>query len=79
MRAMAAAVVLFVLNLIGLGLGPTLVGVLNDALEPRYGVAAIRFSLLLLLAAGTWGVVHSLLAARTLEADLARVEAAERA
>jgi predicted MFS family arabinose efflux permease len=74
MRAMASAVVLFVLNLIGLGLGPTLVGVLNDALEPRYGVDAIRASLLLLLAAGTWGVVHSLLAARTLERDLARAE-----
>jgi len=72
MRAMASAIVLFVLNLIGLGLGPTLVGVLNDALEPRYGVQAIRWSLMLLLIAGSWGVVHSLLAARTLERDLRR-------
>jgi predicted MFS family arabinose efflux permease len=77
MRAMASAIVLFVLNLIGLGLGPVLVGILNDWLEPRYGVEAIRISLMVLLAAGTWGVVHSLLAARTLEADLARAEAAE--
>ena len=74
MRAMASAIILFVLNLIGLGIGPVLVGVLNDWLEPRYGVEAIRVSLLVLLGAGTWGVVHSLLAARTLEADLARAE-----
>lgn len=78
MRAMASAIVLFVLNLIGLGLGPTLIGVMNDWLEPRYGVAAVRASLLLLLVASSWGVVHSLLAARTLDADLERAAAADR-
>lgn len=78
MRAMASAMVLFVLNLIGLGVGPTLVGVLNDWLEPGYGVDAIRVSLLLLLVASLWGAVHSVLAARTLEADLARTAARDR-
>ena len=48
MRAMASAVLLFILNLIGLGLGPTIVGVLNDVLHPRFGDEAIRVSLLLL-------------------------------
>jgi predicted MFS family arabinose efflux permease len=72
MRAMASAIVLFVLNLIGLGVGPTLVGVLNDLLEPRWGTDAIRVSLLVVLLASLWGAVHSLLAARTLDADLAR-------
>ena len=72
MRAMASAIILFVLNLIGLGLGPTLVGVLNDVLEPSRGEQAIRLSLLTMLVATLWGAVHSLLAARTLERDLDR-------
>jgi hypothetical protein len=72
MRAMASAVVLFVLNLVGLGLGPTLVGILNDVLEPRFGVAAVRYSLLIVVAVNIWAVVHSLLAGRTLRRDLAR-------
>lgn len=72
MRAMASAVLLFFLNLVGMGLGPTLVGILNDALAASQGDAAIRISLAALLLANAWGIVHSLLAARTLEADLDR-------
>lgn len=72
MRAMASATLLFFLNLVGMGLGPTVVGALNDALAPSLGADAIRVSILLLLVPAVWGVVHSLLATRTLEADLAR-------
>ena len=64
-------------DLIGLGIGPTLVGVLNDVLEPRFGVEAIRYSLLLVIAVNLWAAVHSLLAARTLREDLAHSAAAE--
>lgn len=70
MRAMASAVLLFALNLIGLGLGPTIVGILNDALAPRFGDDAIRYSLLLISLLNLWGVVHSLLAARTVRAEM---------
>lgn len=76
MRAMASAVMLFVLNLIGLGLGPFLVGVLNDWLEPRHGEMAIRFSLLVTIPVTAWAVAHSLLAGRSLRDDLARADAA---
>ena len=72
MRAMATATLLFFLNLIGMGLGSFLVGYLNDILLPAYGADAIRISMLALLLANAWGIVHSLLATRTLEADLAR-------
>lgn len=71
MRAMASAVVLFVLNLIGLGLGPTVVGILNDVLEPTYGETAIRYSLLLVSLLNLWGVVHSLIATRSVREELA--------
>ena len=70
MRAMASAVLLFVLTLIGLGLGPQLVGVLNDVLESRYGLEAIRYSLLAIGLGKTWGALHSLLASRSLRGEL---------
>ncbi len=70
MRAMASAVLLFALNLIGLGLGPQFVGILNDLLDPRFGVEAIRYSLLAIGMGKAWGSIHSLLAARHLRKDL---------
>jgi MFS family permease len=73
MRAMAAAVILFILNLIGLGLGPTMVGVLNDALHPRFGNDAIRVSLVLLSLLHLWGMLHSVLAARSVRAEVQRM------
>jgi MFS family permease len=78
MRAMASAALLFFLNLVGMGLGPALVGFLNDFFAASYGDDAIRISLLALLGANAWGILHSLLAARTLEADLDRAAALEK-
>ena len=46
MRAVAAAILLFVLNIIGMGLGPTLVGWLSDLLMPYSGEESIRYALL---------------------------------
>jgi hypothetical protein len=71
MRATASAILLFILNIVGLGIGPLLVGALNDALAPRYGDEAIRYSLLLLTAIGAVGSVFFWEGARTLRADLA--------
>ncbi len=76
MRALAAAIVLFILNLIGLGLGPWAVGFASDLWSDVYGVGSIRYALLAAAGVNLWGVVHSLLAARTLERDLARVDSA---
>ena len=71
MRAMASAVLLFLVNLVGLGIGPVFVGALWDLLTPSFGVDAIRYSLLGTVAAGAvWSSVHFELAARTLRADL---------
>lgn len=47
-RATAAAILFFVMNLIGLGLGPVCVGALNDVLAAAFGeVEGIRLALLL--------------------------------
>ena len=45
MRAVASALMLFVINLIGLGIGPWLVGRLSDALQPGFGEESLRYSL----------------------------------
>jgi len=45
MRAMAASLYLFILNLIGLGLGPAAVGIASDLLHPSLGTGALRWAL----------------------------------
>jgi len=72
MRALVSAILLFVINLIGLGLGPQAVGALSDGLAPTHGVESIRYSLLYVVVGGAvWSTLHYVLAARTLREDLA--------
>jgi len=72
MRALVSAILLFVINLIGLGLGPQSVGIASDALAPRFGVDSLRYALLGVVVVGaSWATVHYALAARTLRQDLA--------
>ena len=71
MRAVASAILLFIINLIGLGLGPQTVGIVSDMLEPNYGIESIRYALLSVVVVGSvWSVLHYVLAARTLQEDL---------
>jgi predicted MFS family arabinose efflux permease len=75
MRSVASAILLFVLNIIGLGLGPQLVGLLSDLLQPTYGAESLRYALLSLSLVNVWTAVHYFLAGRTLGKDLAMVNA----
>jgi predicted MFS family arabinose efflux permease len=71
MRALASAILLFIINLIGLGLGPTVVGFLSERLKPTYGDESVRYALLWVVVIGAaWATLHYLLAARTLRRDL---------
>jgi MFS family permease len=71
MRALSSAILFLILNIIGLGLGPLLVGVLSDALQPAFGEHSLRQAMLYLLApVMAWSTVHFVLAARTLRQDL---------
>jgi MFS family permease len=72
MRALASAILFFILNLIGLGAGPQIVGVLNDLLAPRFGGEAVRYSLFVVNLLALFAVLLFFLAARTLKEDLAR-------
>jgi MFS family permease len=71
MRALASAILLFIINLIGLGLGPTLVGFLSYKLQPTYGDESLRYALLWVVVGGaSWATLQYLLAGRTLARDL---------
>ncbi|HCO91833.1 MAG TPA: MFS transporter, partial [Alphaproteobacteria bacterium] len=58
MRAIAAAVLLFVLNLIGLGLGPQIVGIVSDLLTPIFGIEALRYALMAVFLGNLWSAFH---------------------
>lgn len=66
MRAQAAAILLFTMNFIGLGIAPVVVGALNDGLAERFGDEAVRYSLLVSAATSAIAVAFSLLTARAI-------------
>lgn len=71
MRALCSAVLFFVLNIIGLGLGPWLVGLGSDLLADRFAQDSLRYSLLIFLPpVMLWSASHFYLASRSLETDI---------
>ncbi len=77
MRATAGAVLLFVINIVGLAMGPAITGGLSDSLEPRFGAESLRYALMivsLMLAPAGYAFWR---ASRTLAADLAFVKASQ--
>lgn len=71
-RAVASAALFFIINLIGLGLGPLTIGIISDLLRPEFGDAdGLRYAIIAVaLTAKTWCIAHFFLAARYLERDL---------
>jgi MFS family permease len=77
MRAAASAILLFVINIIGLGLGPQVAGILSDLLQPFAGIESMRYSLLSIGAvAGPWAAFHYYAASRHIGRDLDRADQA---
>jgi hypothetical protein len=74
MRALAAAILLFILNLVGMGLGPMVVGATSDLLNAYtdLGKYSVRWALVSVLLFNVLSTVLYLLAAKDLKADLAR-------
>ncbi len=75
MRATASAVLLLILNIVGLGFGPFAVGVMNDAFTPAHGELAIRYSLVVVTLVGGLAGLFFWLGSTTLPADLASRDA----
>lgn len=72
MRSVAAAVLLFILNIIGLGLGPFAVGFVTELLAGRFGEESIRYAMVLCGLVQIWAVYHFWVAGKYLAGDLQR-------
>lgn len=70
MRATAAGVLLFIINIIGLGFGPQMVGIVSDLLNPEFGKESLRYALLICSLFYIWAALHFYFAGRHLKNDL---------
>jgi len=77
MRSLAHAIWTMPFTLIGMGLGPFIVGMLSENWSQTYGVDSLRYGLVAITALLPVGALGFLLAARNLRADIARVSSRE--
>lgn len=68
-RALASSLLFFILNIIGLGLGPLTVGTVSDMLAPSMGVESIRWAIMTTSIAAVLGGALYLVAAQTVRED----------
>jgi predicted MFS family arabinose efflux permease len=73
MRAQSVAILLFVLNIIGLGLGPLTIGYISDLLKPAYGNDSLRYALMFSIVTGLMGAFCYWRSSRWLPAEWKRV------
>lgn len=75
MRALTSAVLFFILNLIGLGLGPLIVGALSDRFTRAGFETPLATAMLICGVIGAlWACLHYVLAANNIRRDIARLE-----
>jgi len=73
MRAVASAIVLLIINVVGLALGPLLTGMLSDLLAAWFGSESMRYALLTVTTVLLpWSAWHYYRAGETIDADLGR-------
>ena len=66
MRSLAAAVKMLCLNLVGLSLGPLIVGLISDVLEPTQGPRGLAIALSCVSLFSIWSAAHFWLAGRAM-------------
>jgi MFS family permease len=70
MRATMMAVIMLLYNLIGMGIGPQVVGILSDLLKPVVGGDSLRYAMLSMSFVALWSAYHFWQAGRTVRDDL---------
>ncbi len=70
MRATSIALLYLFANLVGMGLGPLMVGTLSDLLRPSLGEQSLRYALLAICPGHLWGAWYYWQASKTVEADM---------
>ena len=77
LRTQASAMLLLVLNLIGMGLGPLLIGILSDSLASAHGDYSLRYALVASLVAVLLGSFLYTKAAKPYQQVIAQITAKE--
>jgi predicted MFS family arabinose efflux permease len=73
MRSSFPALSLFIAGIIGLGIGPQMVGTASDLVRPWAGEESLRYALLLVVPFfGVWAGIHFYFGGRHLPGDLAK-------
>jgi MFS family permease len=73
MRATMMAVVMMLANLIGMGLGPQIVGILSDLLQPALQTDSLRYAMLIMSFVALWSAYHFWHVGHTVVEDLRQV------
>jgi predicted MFS family arabinose efflux permease len=73
MRATTLAVVMLLANLIGMGAGPQIVGILSDLLAPVAGTESLRYAMVTMSFVALWAAYHFWQVGLTVKADLAAI------
>jgi MFS family permease len=72
-RALASSILIFVQTLIGLGIGPFLVGMLSDYLAPTLGTNSLRYAIVVVGLVNLWSAYHYFLGSKSYRANVAGV------
>jgi predicted MFS family arabinose efflux permease len=72
-RATTVAVVMLLCNLIGMGIGPQVVGILSDLLKPALGSDSLRYAMLVMSFLALWGAYHFWRVGQNVREDLSTV------
>jgi MFS family permease len=73
MRATTMAIVMMLANLIGMGVGPQIVGIMSDLLRPTLGSDSLRYAMLGLSLVALWSAYHFWQTGQMVSKDLATV------
>ncbi|MDT9598348.1 spinster family MFS transporter [Sphingosinicella rhizophila] len=73
MRATSLSIIMLFANLIGMGVGPQMVGILSDGLNPSFGVDSLRYAMLAMTIVALWSGYHFWAAGRSVRSDLVEV------
>ena len=73
-RAVALALILMVSHLIGMGLGPVVIGFISDFIFPYFESESLRYALLIFSPGFLWSAFHAWQASITIEDDIKNIE-----
>jgi len=68
-RALAVSLVLFLSSIVGMGIGPFVIGTLSDIFTPIAGKESLRYALIAICATMPWAAAHFYFAARRSHID----------